>query len=70
MGLGPEIVKNVSGGDANYTPQKTIPYIGTEILILPLFSHNSTQKAPLNKPRVQIYTKFCVDYESVVKTPF
>ena len=36
-------------------PQKGIPYIGTKIRILPLFSHNSKQKTPLNKPRVQIH---------------
>ena len=48
--------------------KNTIYDIGTEILILPLSSHNSTQKAPLSEPRIQIYTKFCVDYDSAVKT--
>ena len=28
MGLGPEIVKNVSGGDANYTPKKQYLTLG------------------------------------------
>ena len=69
MSLGPEALC-ILYCTSNSTSQNIIPYIGTKILILPLFSHNSTQKASLNKPRVQIYTKFCVDYESVVKTQF
>lgn len=51
-------------------PENTIPYIGTKIILLPLFSHNSTQKASLNEPRVKIYTKISVDYESAVNTTF
>ena len=40
--------------------KKVIPYIGTKIICLPLFSHNSTQKAPPDEISIMHYTKFCV----------
>ena len=49
---------------------KVIPYIGTKIIFLPLFSHNSTQKAPPDEISIMYCTTFCVDYESAAKITF
>ena len=45
--------------------QLLVPYIGTKILILPLRSHNSTQKPPPEELWVGILTIFCIVFLNV-----